>query len=180
MKNLGLKISDKEKKRILEMHKLHANLISEQDGSTTTTTTTNNNEVPTETESKSNDILDMAKNQIGIRYKWGGTKPTTGFDCSGLVTYVTGLPRKTAHGFYTSMKKVEKKDVKPGDFVFFGSGSANHAGIVKTVDENGNILSMIHARGRQSCPGDKATPNCKVEETTNMDWYKPILGYRRS
>ena len=135
-----------------------------------------------ETKSVSETILDTAKNQVGIKYKWGGTKPTTGFDCSGLVSYVTGLPRQTANGYFSTMTKVSKKDVKPGDIVFFGNGStqkAGHAGIVKTVDENGNISSMIHARGRQSCPGDKVTPNCKVEETTNMDWYKPILGYGR-
>ena len=140
---------------------------------------TTNSTGSSETKSVSETILDTAKNQIGIKYKWGGTKPTTGFDCSGLVSYVTGLPRKTANGYFNSMTKVSKKDVKPGDIVFFGSGSAHHAGIVKTIDANGNVLSMVHARGRQSCPGNKVTPNCKVEETTNMDWYKPILGYGR-
>jgi len=179
MKNLGLKISNKEKKRIIEMHRRHANLILEQDDDITNTTTTINNEVSTETENRTN-ILDTAEDQIGVKYKWGGTKPTTGFDCSGLVTYVTGLPRKTADGFFKTMKKIEnEKDVKPGDFIFFGIGSAHHAGIVKSVDENGNVLSMIHARGIKSCPGDKVTPSCKVEETVNMNWYTPILGYRR-
>ena len=132
-----------------------------------------------ETESKETVVLQTAESQIGTRYKWGGTKPTTGFDCSGLVTYVTGLPRKTADGFYKSMTKVPKGEVKPGDVVFFGSGSARHAGIVKTIDEKGNLTSMIHARGNQNCPGDKVTKNCKVEETTNIDWYTPILGYGR-
>lgn len=150
-------------------------LKKQEDTPSQTTTSTGSSE----TKSVSETILNTAKNQVGIKYKWGGTKPSTGFDCSGLVSYVTGLPRKTANGYFSSMTKVSKKDVKPGDIVFFGTGSAHHAGIVKTVDENGNISSMIHARGRQSCPGDKVTPNCKVEETTNMEWYKPILGYGR-
>lgn len=140
------------------------------------TTTTTNNEVSTETAK----ILATAEDQIGVRYAWGGTKPTTGFDCSGLVTYVTGLPRKTADGFFNTMKKIEKKDVKPGDFIFFGSSSAHHAGIVKSVDKNGNVLSMIHARGRKNCPTKKDENDCIVQSTDRIDWYKPILGYRRA
>ena len=63
-------------------------LKKQQDTSSQTTTSTGSSE----TKSVSETILDTAKNQVGIKYKWGGTKPSSGFDCSGLVSYVTGLP----------------------------------------------------------------------------------------
>ena len=164
------------KKQELEKQK---NLTS---NNTTTTTTT----IPQQETTNVAPTLETAKEQIGIQYKWGGSKPTTGFDCSGLVTYVTGLPRQSAQGFFTNsnLKKVSKENLKPGDLVFFGNGGkAHHAGIVDSVDEQGNLKSMIHARGGQDCPGNKTTnggKNCVVEKTTNISWYTPILGYKRA
>ena len=127
-------------------------------------------------------VLDAATGQLGKKYKWGGSKPETGFDCSGLVSYATGLARTTADGYFKSksLTKVKKEELKPGDLIFFGSsGRAHHIGIVDTVDANGKVTSMVHARGRESCPGNVATDNCKVEKTTHMDWYNDILGYGR-
>lgn len=178
-KSAELEMERKRQEEIKKQEELKkAEDLKNQEIQTQTTTSSES----TETENTTKKILDNAENQIGIKYKWGGTKPETGFDCSGLVSYVTGKPRQTANGYFTTMNKVSKKDLKPGDIVFFGNGSyskAGHAGIVKSVDENGNIKSMIHAKGRQSCPGTVATINCKVEETTHIDWYTPILGYGR-
>jgi len=142
-------------------------------------------DVSENTGSTENIVVSNAEKQIGVKYKWGGNKPETGFDCSGLVTYVTNLPRQTANGFYNniSLKKIEKTNVKPGDLVFFGNnGKAHHVGIVDSVDEQKNLKSMIHSRGGKDCPGTRTTnngKNCVVERTTNISWYTPILGYRR-
>lgn len=135
-----------------------------------------------ELDQKLKNVLDAAKGQLGKKYKWGGSKPETGFDCSGLVSYVTGLARTTADGYFKSksLTKIKKEEVRPGDLIFFGSaGRAHHIGIVDTVDATGKVTSMIHARGRESCPGNVATNNCKVEQTVHMDWYNDILGYGR-
>lgn len=63
---------------------------------------------------------------IGVRYKWGGSSPDTGFDCSGLIRYVyaqiTGQP---LHGNAAEISRagevIEKSDLQPGDLVFFNT-----------------------------------------------------------
>ncbi|EON72525.1 NlpC/P60 family protein [Lysinibacillus sphaericus] len=80
-------------------------------------------------------LVQIAKQQLGVKYAFGGTKPSTGFDCSGYITYVynnagISTPRKTAAGFYNSAKKVSTPKV--GDLVFFANTykpGISHAGI---------------------------------------------------
>ena len=89
---------------------------------------------------------------IGIRYRWGGTSPESGLDCSGLVRYVfqqvTGvtLPR-TAKEMSRLGDKVALPDLKPGDLVFFNTRrfAFSHVGIY--LGDN----HFIHAprRGRE-------------------------------
>jgi cell wall-associated NlpC family hydrolase len=69
----------------------------------------------------------VAASQAGVRYRIGGTSPRTGFDCSGLTRYAYGkvgkrLPR-TAQQQYAAALKIARKSARPGDLVFFTSGS---------------------------------------------------------
>ncbi len=63
---------------------------------------------------------------IGVRYKWGGTSPDTGFDCSGLIRYVyaqiTGqwLPYN-AQELSRTGENIERAELQPGDLVFFNT-----------------------------------------------------------
>lgn len=63
---------------------------------------------------------------IGVRYKWGGNSPDTGFDCSGLIRYVysqiTGqaLPRN-ANDMSHVGETVDRAELQPGDLVFFNT-----------------------------------------------------------
>jgi cell wall-associated NlpC family hydrolase len=63
---------------------------------------------------------------IGVRYKWGGNSPDTGFDCSGLIRYVysqiTGqaLPHN-AHDLSRVGETVDRTELQPGDLVFFNT-----------------------------------------------------------
>lgn len=93
-------------------------------------------------------ILNQAKKHIGVPYKWAGTSPN-GFDCSGFTSYVfqveldKRLARRAADQ-YQEVKKVRKKHVQPGDFVFFDNGQGiSHVGIVTRIDQHS--LQMIHA-----------------------------------
>ncbi|TKI73413.1 NlpC/P60 family protein, partial [Citrobacter freundii] len=78
-------------------------------------------------------------NQIGKPYRWGGSSPRTGFDCSGLVYYAYKdlvkfrIPR-TANEMYhlRDAAPIERGELKNGDLVFFrtqGRGTADHVGV---------------------------------------------------
>lgn len=78
-------------------------------------------------------LADLAKEQLGVDYKYGGRNPNEGFDCSGLTGYIYqqagySLPRG-ASAQYSKLRPV--KQPEPGDLVFFRiSGSKiSHVGI---------------------------------------------------
>lgn len=77
--------------------------------------------------------------QIGKPYRWGGSSPRTGFDCSGLVYYAykdlvnIRIPR-TANEMYhlRDARAVDRGQLQSGDLVFFrtrGRGTADHVGV---------------------------------------------------
>jgi len=65
----------------------------------------------------------VAKKQINKKYRWGGTNPHTGFDCSGLMQYAYKASRiylpRTAAAQYKHTKRVAMKNLKVGDLIFF-------------------------------------------------------------
>ncbi|MBS4077711.1 C40 family peptidase [Pseudomonas rustica] len=75
--------------------------------------------------SPTNRIVDRAHELIGTRYRWGGSNVREGFDCSGLLVYLfkteagIQLPRTTASMFNSLGQVVPRKQLKPGDAVFF-------------------------------------------------------------
>ncbi|WP_125768110.1 C40 family peptidase [Lapidilactobacillus wuchangensis] len=95
-----------------------------------TTPSTNNNSAAKASRAE---IVNYAKNFIGVPYVWGGTTPA-GFDCSGLVQYVYGhfginLPRVTYQQEYSGTVK-SVASAQPGDLLFFGDrGNTYHVAI---------------------------------------------------
>jgi cell wall-associated NlpC family hydrolase len=88
-------------------------------------------------------IVDDAKQFLGVPYVWGGTSPS-GFDCSGLVQYVYGkeginLPR-VAEDQANAGTEVSAADARAGDLVYFGK-PAHHIGIYLG---NGMMLDAPH------------------------------------
>ena len=83
-----------------------------------------------------NDVTKEALAQVGKPYRWGGSSPRHGFDCSGLVQHVyrealgIKLPR-TSREMGTRGTKVARADLAPGDLVFFQTGRHpnSHVGI---------------------------------------------------
>lgn len=74
----------------------------------------------------SNNIIAYASNFLGTPYLWGGTSPSTGFDCSGFTQYVyahfgIGLGR-TTYDQINDGYGVSKDELQAGDLVFFGKG----------------------------------------------------------
>lgn len=79
------------------------------------------------------DVVKVAKKQIGDSYVAGASGPNA-FDCSGLTRYVyqvaTGksLPHYS-RAQYSAVKKVSRKNAKPGDLVFYFRNGAHHVGV---------------------------------------------------
>ncbi len=93
---------------------------------------------PRETGGKVQTVLQRALTLLGTPYRWGGTSPDSGFDCSGLVSYVfrsalgIELPRISRDMARKDDAELIKKreDLQQGDLVFFGrKGRVNHVGI---------------------------------------------------
>jgi cell wall-associated NlpC family hydrolase len=68
-------------------------------------------------------ILDIAQRMLGTPYRFGGSNPQQGFDCSGLVYYAhqqvgINLPRTTGEQ-YRSVQAIPRRALQPGDLVFF-------------------------------------------------------------
>ena len=86
---------------------------------------------------QSSNVVNRAVKAIGTPYRWGGTSPTKGFDCSGLVKYAfndvseVDLPRTSNAMAEGHGQKVDRKDLKPGDLLFFNikSQKVNHVAI---------------------------------------------------
>jgi cell wall-associated NlpC family hydrolase len=82
------------------------------------------------------ELVDNALSFIGVPYRFGGSSPASGFDCSGFVKYVfsktfdLSLPR-TAREMARGGMAVARGELQPGDLVFFNTrGAANsHVGI---------------------------------------------------
>jgi cell wall-associated NlpC family hydrolase len=73
----------------------------------------------------------IAMRYLGIPYRWGGSSPSTGFDCSGFVMFVfaqvgVSLPHNAA-AQYGYGAPVSRADLQPGDLVFFNG--LGHNGI---------------------------------------------------
>jgi cell wall-associated NlpC family hydrolase len=72
-------------------------------------------------------VATVAAQQVGTPYRYGGTTPRTGFDCSGLTQYSYSragkrIPR-TAQQQYAATTRISAAAARPGDLVFFLSGS---------------------------------------------------------
>jgi cell wall-associated NlpC family hydrolase len=82
------------------------------------------------------DILSKAVTLLGTPYRWGGTSPEAGFDCSGLVGYVfrtalgMDLARVSSDQAKTGELISDRAALVAGDLVFFGRrGRVDHVGI---------------------------------------------------
>jgi len=109
-------------------------------------------------------IIENASQLLGVKYKWGGTTPEKGIDCSGFVKYLFAklgveLPHRAAElaKLGGSINK-DTADMQPGDLLVFGKGKRiSHVGMY--VGDG----KMIHA----------SSSNKRVVETTVMRFRAP-------
>lgn len=95
-------------------------------------------------------MLNEAKKYLGMPYVWGGSSPSTSFDCSGFVCWVLNksgamsIERTTATGIYNRCTVINKADAKPGDLIFF-TGTYNSPGPISHIGIYVGDGMMVHA-----------------------------------
>lgn len=117
-------------------------------------------------------LINTAMGMIGIPYRFGGTSADTGFDCSGFVRAIYQdtvghlLPRR-ADEQAQATQKIDKKELKPGDLVFFNTmrRAFSHVGIYVG---NGQF---IHSPSKGK--------TVRVEDMNTSYWSKRFNGARR-
>ena len=95
-------------------------------------------------------LITEAEKYLGYPYVWGGSSPSTSFDCSGFVSYVLtssglcNIGRLGAQGLYNISARVS--DPQPGDLVFFvgtyDTAGISHVGFYVGLDEAGNPMFL--------------------------------------
>jgi cell wall-associated NlpC family hydrolase len=121
---------------------------------------------------KTQEVIINALSLTGIKYKYGGNSPETGFDCSGFVRYVfrnaanLTLPA-TARAISQIGKAVKKDELQPGDLVFFNTlkSAFSHVGIY--IGDN----KFIHA--------PRTGANVRVENMQQSYWQSRFNGAQR-
>jgi cell wall-associated NlpC family hydrolase len=99
-----------------------------------------------------NAVVSTAMQYLGVPYKWGGASPETGFDCSGLVTYVfakigVALPHFAAAQWYSPAAVwVRPSRLEAGDLVFFtgSDGTRKMPGHVGIYVGDGYLIDAPH------------------------------------
>ncbi|MCW5575974.1 MAG: C40 family peptidase [Burkholderiales bacterium] len=98
---------------------------------------------------------------IGVPYKWGGSSPDTGFDCSGLIRFLYAqITGQTLHGTAAEISRVgeiiDQSDLQPGDLVFFNTlrRPFSHVGIYLGdsrfvhAPSRGGVVEIVDMRQR--------------------------------
>lgn len=120
----------------------------------------------------SREVLMLAMSLTGVQYKYGGTSPDAGFDCSGFVRYVfqqaanMTLPHG-ARAISQVGQSIATQDLKPGDLVFFDTlkSAFSHVGIY--IGNN----RFIHA--------PSSGGGISIVDMTENYWRKRYNGARR-
>lgn len=118
-------------------------------------------------------IVADALELTGVRYKYGGVNPRSGMDCSGLLNYVfqnAGITlRRSSREQVKDGFQIKKRDVKPGDLVFFSrGGQVFHVALITEYD--GQNMQVIHATSSKGV--------IEQEILHNSYWTPKIHSYR--
>lgn len=125
------------------------------------------------TSSAAQKVINQARQLLGGKYSWGGSSPSSGFDCSGLIKYVfnsvgINLPRTAAQQGKVG-QEINLQQAQPGDVIWFGSKnspSGQHIGLISRID-NGQIY-IIDAAGKKLGIVERQLPNLQIKSVRRI------------
>lgn len=114
-------------------------------------------------------VLKTAMTQYGVKYAYGKSSPSDGFDCSGLIYWAYSqhgitVPRNTS-GQSKAGKWIAARNTRQGDIVVFRVGKSLHTGLVA---DKGRFLHAPSSGGY-----------VRMEYLNSAYWKGKIIGYRR-
>ena len=119
------------------------------------------------------ETIDLAKKFLGVTYTWGGTS-SYGYDCSGFMQMLMKqrgylMPRDAnIQASWTGVAPVERKDLQPGDLLYFGSSPQRitHTGMY--IGDGKFINDTTHTR-----------PAVQIDDINDPYWTKLLVAQRR-
>ncbi len=98
-------------------------------------------------------LVTAALKFIGTPYRWGGSSPASGFDCSGFVHYVlakfdVSVPR-TSYGQADSLPRIRESQLRPGDLVFFDTLNRPYSHVGIYIGHNRFVSAQTPSTGVQ-------------------------------
>lgn len=121
---------------------------------------------------KTGELVATAMGFLGVPYRRGGNDVETGFDCSGFIRTIYGkaaglvLPRR-ADQQAAATEKIEKKDLQPGDLVFFNTMRRTFSHVGMYVGDG----KFIHS--------PRSGAEVRVEDMGASYWQRRFNGARR-
>lgn len=137
----------------------------------TTYSHTRDNQNPT-LGASNHQLANTALNYLGVKYRFGGSAPSSGFDCSGLITYVAEkslglkLPRR-AEEMARLGESIKRNNLQKGDLVFFNTNGARYSHVGIYLGDN----KFVHSPRTGSV--------VRVEDMSIAYWKKRYNGARR-
>ncbi|MEO8000744.1 MAG: C40 family peptidase [Arenimonas sp.] len=121
----------------------------------------------------SNEVIIRAISLVGTPYRYGGTHPDSGLDCSGLIDFVfleaagMKLPRTTRELIDIDAKAIDRDDLQAGDLIYFNSrgGRVSHIGIYVGEDR------FVHAPSTGGV--------VRIDKLNTPYWTKFYVGAKR-
>jgi cell wall-associated NlpC family hydrolase len=119
------------------------------------------------------ETIDLARKFLGVTYTWGGTS-SYGYDCSGFMQMLMKqrgylMPRDAnIQASWTGVAPVERKDLQPGDLLYFGSSPQRitHTGMY--IGDGKFINDTTHTR-----------PAVQIDDINDPYWTKLLVAQRR-
>ena len=117
-------------------------------------------------------VLSAARSLIGTRYTAGGTNPSTGFDCSGFVSYVYGVTgtsiSRSSSAQLGNGAAVSEGELQAGDIIIWANNGSNRAAHSSIYAGDGTIIHATSNRGVQ-----------QTNLNSWKNWGQHIIGIRR-